>query len=102
MVNFSAGEKARKRGIHPGFETQGRCHQKSKTGVSVAPQKGLVSSKFKKKVFMVNVKDNSFLNRNLISLCKDNMKKIKFLTHYKYAVALQLRDNRNVTKIVVR
>ena len=48
-----AGEKARKRGIHPGFETQGRRDQKSKTGVSVAPQKGLVSSKFffkKKKV----------------------------------------------------
>ena len=29
---------------HSGFETQ-RCHQKSKTGVSVALQKGLVSSK---------------------------------------------------------
>ena len=24
---------------HPGFETQRRCHQKSKTGVSVAAQK---------------------------------------------------------------
>ena len=34
---------------HSGFETQGRCHQKPKTGVSVAPQKGLMSSKnFKK------------------------------------------------------
>ena len=38
-------EKAHKRGIHPGFETQGRRHQKSKTGVSVVPQKGLVFSK---------------------------------------------------------
>ena len=38
------------KGIHPGFETQGRHCQKSKTGVSVAPQKGLMSSKnFKKK-----------------------------------------------------
>ena len=37
-------------GIHPTFETQGRRHQKSKTGVSVAPQKGLVSyKKFLKK-----------------------------------------------------
>ena len=45
-----AGRKARKRGIHPGFETQGRRYQKSKTGVSVAPQKGLMSSKIKKKV----------------------------------------------------
>ena len=33
-------------GVHPGFETQGRCHQKSNTGVSVAPQKGLMSLKF--------------------------------------------------------
>ena len=33
------------KGIHPGFETQGRRHQKSKTGVSVAPRKGLLSSK---------------------------------------------------------
>ena len=31
--------------IHPGFETQGRCHQKSKTGLSMAQQKGLMSSK---------------------------------------------------------
>ena len=30
---------------HSGFETQRRCHQKSKTGLSVAPQKGLKSSK---------------------------------------------------------
>ena len=39
-------------GIHPGFETQGRRHQKSKTGVSVDPQKGLVYYKnLKKKNF---------------------------------------------------
>ena len=31
--------------IHSGFETQGRHHQKSKTGVSVVRQKGPVSSK---------------------------------------------------------
>ena len=36
-------------GIYPGFETQGRRHQKSKTGVSVAPRKGLMSSKNLKK-----------------------------------------------------
>ena len=34
---------------HSGFETQGRYHQKFKTGVLVAPQKGLVSSKNLKK-----------------------------------------------------
>ena len=31
----------RKQRLHPGFETTGRRHQKSKTGVSVTPQKGL-------------------------------------------------------------
>ena len=31
--------------VHPGFETQMRCHQKSKTGLSVPPQKGLMFSK---------------------------------------------------------
>ena len=34
----------RRRGIYLGFETKARPHQKSKPGVSVAPQK--VSSKF--------------------------------------------------------
>ena len=37
-----------------GFETQGRHHQKSKTKVSVAPQKGLVSSKNFKKILIRN------------------------------------------------
>ena len=34
-------------GIHEqtSFETRDRCHQKSKTGISVAPQIGLMSSK---------------------------------------------------------
>ena len=46
---FCAGNEAHKEGIHPGFETQGIRHLKSKTGVSVASQKGLMSSKnFKK------------------------------------------------------
>ena len=31
--------------IQTGFETQGRHHQKFKTGVPVAPQKALMSSK---------------------------------------------------------
>ena len=39
-----AGEQVLKSTIHPGFETQGRHHQKSKTGVSLAPQNGLISS----------------------------------------------------------
>ena len=47
--SLHTGDKACKWGIHPGFETQGRHHQKSKTGVWVAPQKGLMSSNFFKK-----------------------------------------------------
>ena len=48
--SLHAGDKAHKQGIHPGFETQGRHYQKSKTGVFVAPQKGLIfSKKFLKK-----------------------------------------------------
>ena len=41
--------EAHKRGINPGFETQGTRYQKSKTEVSVAPLKGLVSCKNGKK-----------------------------------------------------
>ena len=51
--------------IHPGFETQGRCHQKSKTGVSVAPQKGLVSYKLKKKIRQTDTCENSTKNGKL-------------------------------------
>ena len=32
---WNAGGEAHKQGIHPGFETQDRCPQKSKTWVSV-------------------------------------------------------------------
>ena len=40
-----------KEAVHSGFETQRRHHQKSKTGVSVAPQKEIMSSKnFLKKI----------------------------------------------------
>ena len=31
------GDKVREQGIHPGFKTQGRLHQKSKIGVTEAP-----------------------------------------------------------------
>ena len=38
VVNLSnslhAGNEAHKQGIYPGFETQGRLHQKSKMGIS--------------------------------------------------------------------
>ena len=37
------GNKSHKWGIRPGLKTQGRCHQKFKTGVAVAPQVGLIN-----------------------------------------------------------
>ena len=40
--------------VHSGFEPQIRCHQKSKIGVSLAPQKGLMSPKIKKERFLSN------------------------------------------------
>ena len=40
---------------HSGFETQRRRPQKPKTGVSVAPQKGLMSSKNFLKEFKINI-----------------------------------------------
>ena len=47
---YYAVTKAYKWGIQPGFETQTVfTNKKSKTGVSVAPQKGLKSSKILKK-----------------------------------------------------
>ena len=41
------GDKASKLGIHHGLESQGRHHQKFKTGVPVAPPKGFTSAKIK-------------------------------------------------------
>ena len=41
-----AGDTAQQWEINPGFETEGICDQKSKTGVSVAPQKDFVSNNF--------------------------------------------------------
>ena len=53
-------------GIHPGFEIQGRCHQKSKIGVSVGPWKGLVFSKF----FLKSSKIVDIVDGNHVSIKK--------------------------------
>ena len=41
--------------LSSGFETQRRRHQKTKTGVPVAPQKGLMSSKIFKNVTLYGI-----------------------------------------------
>ena len=43
------------KGAHSVFETQRRCHQKSKREVSMAPQKGLMSSKNLKIKIILNI-----------------------------------------------
>ena len=56
---------------HSGFETQRRRHQKSKTGVSMTPQKGLMSSKNLKKMILMKVIRSIELNLRI---------KTKFIT----------------------
>ena len=55
MCNTHTSHQSINKAAHSGFETQRRRHQKSKTGVSVAPQKGLLSSK--------NIFKNTYLLR---------------------------------------
>ena len=58
-----AGKDTCKQGIYPDFETQGRLHQKSTTGVSVTSQKGLESSK---KNFLFKI---WLIQQNLCDVC---------------------------------
>ena len=59
------GDEACKHGIHTGFETEARRHQKSNTGISVVLQKGLMSFKTfineenLQKLFVINTRNIS-------------------------------------------
>ena len=66
--SLHTGEEAHKTRIYLDFETMGRCHQKSKTGVSAVPQKGLMSSFFFQKVCIVS-KINDLCASIKILLC---------------------------------
>ena len=70
-----------KQAMHPGFETQGKCHQMSKIGVSMAQEKYLRPLKIKKHcamwvsaiflyvLFMEStILDFSFLNLRFVAL----------------------------------
>ena len=67
-------------GSTPGFETQGRRHQKSKTGVSVVPPKGLMSSKiFSKRRYKIcecnevpRLKSTAYNEVNRYKICECN------------------------------
>ena len=50
-IFMHAGDDHSSTEIHPGFETKGKHQHKSKTGASVTPPKGLISSKIFKKMF---------------------------------------------------
>ena len=56
-------DEAHERGIHSGYETQGRCHQKSKTGVCLT-KRTYVTIFFKKK---------KKTTKTLLRLCCDNL-----------------------------
>ena len=58
----------------PGFETQRRCRQKSKTGVSVAPQKGLMSL-----VIYSQKRITEKLGTSLPSMCQMHIGKLSFM-----------------------
>ena len=55
------------------FETQRRCHQKSKTRVSVAPQIGLISSKNLKQKKTIQIKEE-VLSVSLLDISKISLK----------------------------
>ena len=56
---------------HSGFETQRRCHQKSKTRVSVPPQKGHICSpkSFRKKNKTVILERTNMNTTKIINEC---------------------------------
>ena len=59
------GEEAHKYGIHPGFDTQGRHHQKSKTGISGPTKRTDVTSKLFRKRIHTITKQESLLFSNM-------------------------------------
>ena len=65
-ITYSILNEANKERGPPGFQTQGRCHQNSKTGVPVAPQKGHISSK--------NSEKERKINRNLNNIRQNQYK----------------------------
>ena len=74
------GKKAYKQGIQASFETRGRHHRKFKIRVSVAPQKGLVSSNnfFKKEV---SHHEGSFRFLRVLFLTDDLMLSLLIWSH---------------------
>ena len=58
---------------HSGFKTERRCHQKSKTGVTVAAQKGLMSYK----IFLKKNYQTPKINLNYFLACS----KIPYESH---------------------
>ena len=97
------GEKPHKEGIYPGFETLDRGHQKSKTGVSVAPQEGLVSFKkfcLKKRLshICLCVRAQRWYWNVFSTLCKSHfVKKKMFIFHHNM---FGLRKNSIVPKLL--
>ena len=70
------GDEAHKCGIHPGFDTQGRHHQKSKTGISGPTKRtNVLQNFFIKMIHMMITKQEPLLCSNMCTqwytLCCD-------------------------------
>ena len=76
-----AGKKACKQEIYTGFEIQGRHHQKSKTGVSLTPRKGFMSSNFFLKM-SYKFQQNSSNLTNLINPKTGNLDCLRYICNY--------------------
>ena len=91
-------EEALKPGIHFGFETHRRRHQKFKTGVSVTSQKGLMSSQKKPNDFVwytsSTTADNTSFNvlLRMAGNCSFNNIAIRYLL-YCHSLVVQCQDS---------
>ena len=88
---LQAGDKACKWGFHPGFEIYGRHHQKSKTGVTVDPQKELMSSKNLKRKEEVVLPRNMRFQRN-VTRCPDSTSHTNTQIDHLHRLQLQADD----------
>ena len=81
-------------GIHPGFETEGRRHQKSKTGVSVAY---VLQKFFKKSTWVVKI---DFKSEKSITCRKQNRQAKGFILALKLKADISKTFEKVQTKVV--
>ena len=107
---LQAGKGAHKQGIHPGYETQSRYHQKSKTGVSVAPQKRTcILQTFFLKSGKINMQSNEFTSTgrfffskyDIVSFSEESLERNE-IDQYRFLWDWNLSDNDQYDPSVTR